>query len=250
MVIGLATGALRFVAATRTRRRPRVRGRRAPPPPPQRCPLTPGLAEERFGRPTAVPGQANIFGAGRAEPPQPGGGGAGKPPPGWQLSNAAGGALTVPSGRTREPHRRRRRGQRRLRRRPRPDRRQLAFRGSRGSSTAATACSSSASFSPTIRRPARRPDGSTSPRATGPNCSRPVSGRPSTWETARRGPSASLWSDAPVPRVRRRLPVPGRPGLVRQQRRQAHRYGQDARPRTSIAVPDGIAVPNGVLARS
>ena len=55
------------------------------------------LAEERLGRPAAVSGQANIFGAGRAEPPQPGGGGAGKPPPGWQLSNVAGGVLTVRS---------------------------------------------------------------------------------------------------------------------------------------------------------
>jgi hypothetical protein len=54
-----------------------------------------GIAEERLGRPAAVSGQANIFGAGRAEPPQPGGGGAGKVPPGWRLPHAAHRVLTV-----------------------------------------------------------------------------------------------------------------------------------------------------------
>jgi hypothetical protein len=36
-----------------------------------------------------VPARANIFGAGRDEPPQPGGGGAGVLPPVWQLPSGA-----------------------------------------------------------------------------------------------------------------------------------------------------------------
>jgi hypothetical protein len=54
-----------------------------------------GTADERLGRPVAVAGQANIFGAGHSEPPQPGGGGRGKLPPGWRLPHADHGVLTV-----------------------------------------------------------------------------------------------------------------------------------------------------------
>jgi hypothetical protein len=42
-------------------------------------------AEPRLGSPATVSGLANIFGAGRSQPPAPAGGGPGVPPPAWQL---------------------------------------------------------------------------------------------------------------------------------------------------------------------
>jgi hypothetical protein len=43
-----------------------------------------------------VLGAANIFGAGLAEPPQPGGGGAGVEPPMWEIPDGTGRVLTFP----------------------------------------------------------------------------------------------------------------------------------------------------------
>ena len=49
-----------------------------------------------LGRPTTVPGQANIFGAGRPKPPAPAGGGPGLLPPRWILPGHAGRVVTFP----------------------------------------------------------------------------------------------------------------------------------------------------------
>jgi hypothetical protein len=57
---------------------------------------TPVVAEGELGRPTAVPAQANLFGAGREQPPAPGEGGPGVPPPGWQLPDGARRVVTFP----------------------------------------------------------------------------------------------------------------------------------------------------------
>lgn len=52
------------------------------PPPATRPAASP---EPEFGKPVTVSAQANIFGAGRVEPPSPGGGGGGELPPVWSL---------------------------------------------------------------------------------------------------------------------------------------------------------------------
>ena len=57
--------------------------RKAPAPSATAAP--PGAAVGELGRPAAVPGQANLFGAGRDQPPAPGDGGPGVLPTSWQL---------------------------------------------------------------------------------------------------------------------------------------------------------------------
>jgi hypothetical protein len=57
---------------------------------------TPVVAEGELGRPTTVPAQANLFGAGRDKPPAPGEGGAGVPPPVWRLPDGARRVVTFP----------------------------------------------------------------------------------------------------------------------------------------------------------
>jgi hypothetical protein len=57
---------------------------------------TPVVAEGELGSPTAVPAQANLFGAGRDEPPAPGDGGAGVPPPFWRLPDGVRRVVTFP----------------------------------------------------------------------------------------------------------------------------------------------------------
>jgi len=49
-----------------------------------------------LGRPMKVPGTANIYGAGREQPPAPAGGGAGVLPPRWILPGAAHRVVTFP----------------------------------------------------------------------------------------------------------------------------------------------------------
>jgi hypothetical protein len=49
-----------------------------------------------LGQPATVPAKANIFGAGLAQPPEPGGGGGGVLPPGWRLPNGENRVVTVP----------------------------------------------------------------------------------------------------------------------------------------------------------
>ena len=44
-----------------------------------------------------VPATANVFGAGRSDPPSPGGGGGGTLPPGWRLSAGSARVVTFPS---------------------------------------------------------------------------------------------------------------------------------------------------------
>ena len=53
--------------------------------------------EGELGRPTTVPGTANIYGAGRERPPAPGGGGPGTLPPRWMVSGPARQVVTFPS---------------------------------------------------------------------------------------------------------------------------------------------------------
>ena len=57
----------------------------------------PVAAEGELGRPAAVPGQANLFGAGREQPPAPGGGGSGVLPTSWRLPDGARRVVTFPS---------------------------------------------------------------------------------------------------------------------------------------------------------
>jgi hypothetical protein len=57
---------------------------------------TPVVADGELGRPTAVPAQANLFGAGREQPPAPGEGGAGVSPPGWELPAGPRRVVTFP----------------------------------------------------------------------------------------------------------------------------------------------------------
>ncbi len=59
------------------------------------APVAPEPAGE-LGRPTTVPARANIYGAGRAQPPAPGYGGAGVLPPGWGLPGGENRVITVP----------------------------------------------------------------------------------------------------------------------------------------------------------
>ncbi len=59
------------------------------------APAAPEAAGE-LGRPATVPANANIFGAGLAQPPEPGGGGAGALPPGWRLPAGTNRVITVP----------------------------------------------------------------------------------------------------------------------------------------------------------
>jgi hypothetical protein len=49
-----------------------------------------------LGRPTTVPATANIYGAGLAQPPDPGYGGAGVLPPSWRLPDGGKRVVTVP----------------------------------------------------------------------------------------------------------------------------------------------------------
>ena len=53
-------------------------------------------AAGELGRPATGPAKANIFGAGLAQPPEPGGGGAGVLPPGWRLPDGENRVVTVP----------------------------------------------------------------------------------------------------------------------------------------------------------
>jgi hypothetical protein len=57
----------------------------------------PSVADGMLGRPASVPAQANIFGAGRDEPPEPGGGGPGVAPPRWDLPAGSQRVVTFPS---------------------------------------------------------------------------------------------------------------------------------------------------------
>jgi hypothetical protein len=73
-------------------------GEQAPPPPARAAAAKPPIAAEaQLGRPATVPAQANIFGAGRDEPPAPGGGGPGVLPPVWRLSAGSHRLMTVPA---------------------------------------------------------------------------------------------------------------------------------------------------------
>jgi hypothetical protein len=56
---------------------------------PEESPAASPAVEGEFGSPTPVLAQANIFGAGRDEPPDPGGGGAGELPPVWHVPEGA-----------------------------------------------------------------------------------------------------------------------------------------------------------------
>ena len=55
------------------------------------------VAEGELGRPTAVPAQANLYGAGLDQPPAPGSGGPGVPPPSWRLPDGVRRVVTFPS---------------------------------------------------------------------------------------------------------------------------------------------------------
>ena len=57
---------------------------------------TGAAAEGELGRPGTVPGKANIYGAGRAHPPDPGGGGPGVRPRVWQLPDGAHRVVSFP----------------------------------------------------------------------------------------------------------------------------------------------------------
>ena len=60
--------------------------------------------DAELGRPTTVPGTANIYGAGREHPPAPAGGGPGVLPPRWFIPGAgAQGRHLPPYHRTRQP---------------------------------------------------------------------------------------------------------------------------------------------------
>lgn len=52
--------------------------------------------DAELGRPTRVPGTANIYGAGRERPPSPGGGGGGVLPPRWFIPGAGEKVVTFP----------------------------------------------------------------------------------------------------------------------------------------------------------
>lgn len=56
----------------------------------------PAAADGVLGRAATVPAQANIFGAGREQPPDPGGGGPGVLPPGWKLPAGPHRVITFP----------------------------------------------------------------------------------------------------------------------------------------------------------
>lgn len=70
-----------------------------PSSPPSRSPgsasLCPPVVEIDFDANQVVPGRANIFGAGRDLPPEPGGGGAGQLPPLWLLPTGSGRVVTI-----------------------------------------------------------------------------------------------------------------------------------------------------------
>ena len=70
----------------------RAAARKAPAPS-----ATAVAAEGELGRPTAVPAQANLFGAGLDQPPAPGSGGPGVLPPCWRLPDGARRVVTFPS---------------------------------------------------------------------------------------------------------------------------------------------------------
>lgn len=55
------------------------------------------VAAPQLGRPAAVPATANIFGAGRSQPPAPAGGGPGVAPPAWRLPDGAHRVVTFPA---------------------------------------------------------------------------------------------------------------------------------------------------------
>jgi hypothetical protein len=57
----------------------------------------PASPEGELGRPAAVPAQANLFGAGRRQPPAPGEGGPGVLPTSWRLPEGADRVVTFPS---------------------------------------------------------------------------------------------------------------------------------------------------------
>jgi hypothetical protein len=60
-------------------------------------PSTPTASPTLAPNQVIVPARANIFGAGRDEPPEPGGGGAGVLPPAWSLPDGLAQLVTVPS---------------------------------------------------------------------------------------------------------------------------------------------------------
>jgi hypothetical protein len=55
------------------------------------------VAAPQLGRPAAVPGTANVFGAGRSQPPAPAGGGPGTAPPAWRLPDGRRRVVTFPA---------------------------------------------------------------------------------------------------------------------------------------------------------
>ena len=55
------------------------------------------VAEAELGRPAVVPGQANLYGAGREQPPAPGSGGPGVLPTSWRLPEGTQRVVTIPS---------------------------------------------------------------------------------------------------------------------------------------------------------
>lgn len=78
---------------------PESTGVASPSSPPSQSPasasLCPPVVEIDFDANQVVPGRANIFGAGRDLPPEPGGGGAGQLPPVWLLPTGSGRVVTI-----------------------------------------------------------------------------------------------------------------------------------------------------------
>ena len=199
--------------------------RKAPAPSATAAP--PGAAVGELGRPAAVPGQANLFGAGRDQPPAPGDGGPGVLPTSWQLPEGARRVVTFSS----------------VSGRVSPIEGVAPENGPEGDGIGGTDVTSFGGISGIVHsrngmfltgvfltddpasEPApprlnftRREDfDSLSPRAgadvpdrrrNGPLLQRPARG------------------DPPVPRLRRRLLLHGSPRVVRQQRGRAHRHGR------------------------
>jgi hypothetical protein len=76
---------------------PTAAAARTTPAPSATAAAAPAVAEGELGRPAAVPGQANLFGAGREQPPAPGDGGPGVLPTSWRLPDGARRVVTFPS---------------------------------------------------------------------------------------------------------------------------------------------------------
>ncbi len=93
LMMGALTGAL---GACGDAEEPRRAAAVQTPASPAATPTVPTAHKGRLGRPATVPAAANVFGAGRTQPPAPGGGGAGVLPTVWRLPAGAHRVVRIP----------------------------------------------------------------------------------------------------------------------------------------------------------